>query len=93
MQIKQIEKQIQQGEHQIREHQQFWIMLQNHYVNLTHKRSDQLLENQVTRKREYYHLYTYIVVYLYTYIFVEMINNKFFHIFRTFNHKAEIAKS
>lgn len=41
------------GEYQIREHQQFWIMLQNHFVNLTHKRSDQLHEIQVTRKRKY----------------------------------------
>ncbi|KAH8408186.1 hypothetical protein KR222_008764 [Zaprionus bogoriensis] len=49
--IKQLEKTIQVGEHQIREHQQFWIMLQNHYVNLTHKRSDQLHEIQVTRKQ------------------------------------------
>jgi len=51
-QIKQIEKSIHVGEHQIREHQQFWIMLQNHYVNLTHKRSEQLHEIQVTRKRK-----------------------------------------
>ncbi|ALC39178.1 l-2-41Ab [Drosophila busckii] len=49
--MKQIEKQIMVGEHQIREHQQFWIMLQNHFVNLTHKRSDQLNEIQVTRKQ------------------------------------------
>ncbi|KAH8377362.1 hypothetical protein KR093_005007 [Drosophila rubida] len=51
LKIKQIEKSIHVGEHQIREHQQFWIMLQNHYVNLTHKRSDQLHEIQVTRKQ------------------------------------------
>ncbi|KAH8263101.1 hypothetical protein KR044_004368 [Drosophila immigrans] len=51
LKIKQIEKSIHIGEHQIREHQQFWIMLQNHYVNLTHKRSDQLHEIQVTRKQ------------------------------------------
>lgn len=85
MQIKQIEKQIQNGEHQIREHQQFWIMLQNHYVNLTHKRSDQLLENQVTRKREHY-------CSIFMHIFVEINNNKSFHITRAFNHKAEIPK-
>lgn len=85
MQIKQIEKQIQHGEHQIREHQQFWIMLQNHYVNLTHKRSDQLLENQVTRKREHYHS-------IFMNIFVEIKNEIFFHISRAFNHKAEIPK-
>ncbi|XP_034472838.1 coiled-coil domain-containing protein 40 [Drosophila innubila] len=51
LKIKQIEKSIHVGEHQIREHQQFWIMLQNHYVNLTHKRSEQLHEIQVTRKQ------------------------------------------
>ncbi|KRF81690.1 coiled-coil domain-containing protein 40 [Drosophila virilis] len=51
LKIKQIEKSIQVGEHQIREHQQFWIMLQNHFVNLTHKRSEQLHEIQVTRKQ------------------------------------------
>ncbi|KPU79143.1 uncharacterized protein Dana_GF26442 [Drosophila ananassae] len=49
--IKQIEKSIHTGELQIREHQQFWIMLQNHFVNLSQKRNDQLNEIQVTRKR------------------------------------------
>ncbi|EDV98885.1 coiled-coil domain-containing protein 40 [Drosophila grimshawi] len=51
LKIKQIEKSIHIGEHSIREHQQFWIMLQNHFVNLTHKRSDQVHEIQVTRKQ------------------------------------------
>jgi len=37
---------------QVREHQQFWIMLQNHFVNLSQKRNDQLNEIQVTRKRK-----------------------------------------
>ncbi|XP_044571312.1 coiled-coil domain-containing protein 40 isoform X1 [Drosophila ananassae] len=49
--IKQIEKSIHTGELQIREHQQFWIMLQNHFVNLSQKRNDQLNEIQVTRKQ------------------------------------------
>ncbi|KAH8272184.1 hypothetical protein KR018_008781 [Drosophila ironensis] len=49
--IKQIEKSIHTGELQVREHQQFWIMLQNHFVNLSQKRSDQLNEIQVTRKQ------------------------------------------
>ncbi|XP_070070215.1 coiled-coil domain-containing protein 40 isoform X2 [Drosophila takahashii] len=48
--IKQLEKTIHTGELQIREHQQFWIMLQNHFVNLSQKRTDQLNEIQVTRK-------------------------------------------
>ncbi|KAH8245656.1 hypothetical protein KR038_010818 [Drosophila bunnanda] len=51
LKIKQIEKSIHTGEMQIREHQQFWIMLQNHFVNLSQKRSDQLNEIQVTRKQ------------------------------------------
>ncbi|KAH8240509.1 hypothetical protein KR032_004482 [Drosophila birchii] len=51
LKIKQIEKSIHTGELQIREHQQFWIMLQNHFVNLSQKRSDQLNEIQVTRKQ------------------------------------------
>ncbi|XP_043064363.1 coiled-coil domain-containing protein 40 isoform X2 [Drosophila ficusphila] len=51
LKIKQFEKSIHTGELQIREHQQFWIMLQNHFVNLSQKRSDQLNEIQVTRKQ------------------------------------------
>ncbi|XP_070140331.1 coiled-coil domain-containing protein 40 [Drosophila kikkawai] len=51
LKIKQIEKSIHTGELQIREHQQFWIMLQNHFVNLSQKRCDQLNEIQVTRKQ------------------------------------------
>ncbi|XP_050745866.1 coiled-coil domain-containing protein 40 isoform X2 [Drosophila biarmipes] len=51
LKIKQIEKTIHAGELQIREHQQFWIMLQNHFVNLSQKRNDQLNEIQVTRKQ------------------------------------------
>ncbi|XP_041451942.1 coiled-coil domain-containing protein 40 isoform X1 [Drosophila obscura] len=51
LKIKQIEKSIHTGELQIREHQQFWIMLQNHFVNLSQKRNDQLNEIQVTRKQ------------------------------------------
>ncbi|XP_034669435.1 coiled-coil domain-containing protein 40 [Drosophila subobscura] len=51
LKIKQIEKTIHTAESQIREHQQFWIMLQNHFVNLSQKRNDQLNEIQVTRKQ------------------------------------------
>ncbi|XP_068149439.1 LOW QUALITY PROTEIN: coiled-coil domain-containing protein 40 [Drosophila tropicalis] len=51
LKIKQIEKSIHTRELQIREHQQFWIMLQNHFVNLSQKRGDQLNEIQVTRKQ------------------------------------------
>ncbi|XP_037731346.1 coiled-coil domain-containing protein 40 [Drosophila subpulchrella] len=51
LKVKQIEKTIHTGELQVREHQQFWIMLQNHFVNLSQKRSDQLNEIQVTRKQ------------------------------------------
>ncbi|XP_030384301.1 coiled-coil domain-containing protein 40 [Scaptodrosophila lebanonensis] len=51
LKIKQIEKSIHTGEQNIREHQQFWIMLQNHFVNLSQKRNDQLTEIQVTRKQ------------------------------------------
>ncbi|KRK05112.1 uncharacterized protein Dyak_GE29129, isoform C [Drosophila yakuba] len=51
LKIKQIEKSIHIGELQVREHQQFWIMLQNHFVNLSQKRNDQLNEIQVTRKQ------------------------------------------
>ncbi|KMY87121.1 uncharacterized protein Dsimw501_GD29221 [Drosophila simulans] len=52
LKIKQLEKSIHIGELQVREHQQFWIMLQNHFVNLSQKRNDQLNEIQVTRKRK-----------------------------------------
>nr|NP_001104357.1 lethal (2) 41Ab, isoform A [Drosophila melanogaster]EDP28115.1 lethal (2) 41Ab, isoform A [Drosophila melanogaster] len=51
LKIKQLEKSIHIGELQVREHQQFWIMLQNHFVNLSQKRNDQLNEIQVTRKQ------------------------------------------
>ncbi|XP_075151557.1 lethal (2) 41Ab [Haematobia irritans] len=49
--IKQLEKIIQATEQQIRDYQQFWIMLQNHYVNLTQKRSGQMNQIQITRKQ------------------------------------------
>lgn len=38
-------------EAEIRKSQEIWIMLQNHYVNLTDKRNAQLKEVQLTKKR------------------------------------------
>ncbi|XP_054742885.1 coiled-coil domain-containing protein 40 isoform X2 [Anastrepha obliqua] len=49
--IKMLEKAISSMEQQIRELQQFWLMMQNHYVNLTEKRNNQLNEIQVTQKQ------------------------------------------
>ncbi|XP_004521612.1 coiled-coil domain-containing protein 40 [Ceratitis capitata] len=49
--IKILERGIQSTEQQIRELQQFWLMMQNHYVNLSDKRSNQLTEIQVTQKQ------------------------------------------
>lgn len=46
-----MEKIIQATEQQIVELQQFWIMLQNHFVNLTQKRNDQMNQIQITQKR------------------------------------------
>ncbi|XP_073822018.1 lethal (2) 41Ab [Musca autumnalis] len=51
MKIKQMEKTNQALDQQIRDYQQFWIMLQNHYVNLTQKRSAQMNQIQITRKQ------------------------------------------
>lgn len=42
---------IQEIEAEIRKAQELWIMLQNHYVNLTDKRNVQLNEVQMTKKR------------------------------------------
>ncbi|XP_036342663.1 coiled-coil domain-containing protein 40-like [Rhagoletis pomonella] len=49
--IKLLEKAISSMEQQIRELQQFWLMMQNHYVNLSEKRNNQLNEMQVTQKQ------------------------------------------
>lgn len=49
--IKQMEVAIQRIDQQVRESQQFWIILQNHFVNLSEKRSIQLNQVQITRKR------------------------------------------
>ncbi|XP_067621572.1 coiled-coil domain-containing protein 40 [Eurosta solidaginis] len=49
--IKLLERSIQAMEQQIRELQQFWLMMQNHYVNLSEKRNNQLTEIQVTQKQ------------------------------------------
>ncbi|XP_065357072.1 coiled-coil domain-containing protein 40 [Calliphora vicina] len=51
LKIKQLEKSIQATEQQIMEYQQFWIMLQNHFVNLTQKRSAQMNQIQITQKQ------------------------------------------
>ncbi|XP_061393544.1 coiled-coil domain-containing protein 40 [Musca vetustissima] len=51
MKIKQREKSIQTLDQQIRDYQQFWIMLQNHFVNLTQKRNVQMNQIQITRKQ------------------------------------------
>ncbi|KAM7352104.1 lethal (2) 41Ab [Cochliomyia hominivorax] len=51
LKIKQLEKSIQTTEQQILEFQQFWIMLQNHYVNLNQKRSVQMNQIQITQKQ------------------------------------------
>ncbi|XP_037814483.1 coiled-coil domain-containing protein 40 [Lucilia sericata] len=51
LKIKQLEKSIQTTEQQILEYQQFWIMLQNHFVNLTQKRSAQMNQIQITQKQ------------------------------------------
>lgn len=57
-------------------------MLQNHYVNLTHKRNAQVYEIQVTRKREYYRL-----------LYFNHHNYNLRLIFRAVNHKAKISES
>uniref|UniRef100_A0A034VR35 Coiled-coil domain-containing protein 40 n=1 Tax=Bactrocera dorsalis TaxID=27457 RepID=A0A034VR35_BACDO len=49
--IKILERGILATEQQIRELQQFWLMMQNHYVNLSEKRNNQLTEIQVTQKQ------------------------------------------
>ncbi|KAL9925049.1 lethal (2) 41Ab [Glossina fuscipes fuscipes] len=50
-QIQQMEKSIQSVEQQTREGQEFWIMLQNHFINLSQKRNNQLNQTQMTRKQ------------------------------------------
>uniref|UniRef100_A0A1B0FG75 Coiled-coil domain-containing protein 40 n=1 Tax=Glossina morsitans morsitans TaxID=37546 RepID=A0A1B0FG75_GLOMM len=49
--IQQMEKSIQGVEQQTREGQEFWIMLQNHFINLSQKRNNQLNQTQMTRKQ------------------------------------------
>uniref|UniRef100_A0A1A9V2A3 Coiled-coil domain-containing protein 40 n=1 Tax=Glossina austeni TaxID=7395 RepID=A0A1A9V2A3_GLOAU len=49
--IQQMEKSIQSIEQQTREGQEFWIMLQNHFINLSQKRNNQLNQTQMTRKQ------------------------------------------
>lgn len=52
-----MEKKTAELDAEIREAQGFWLRLQGHVVTLSEKRSDQLNSIQLTRKRQYYHIF------------------------------------
>ncbi|XP_013109640.2 coiled-coil domain-containing protein 40 [Stomoxys calcitrans] len=49
--IKHLEKTVHEKDQQLRDYQKYWIMFQNHYVNLSQKRSAQMSQIQITRKQ------------------------------------------